>query len=198
MKRLSWSHEDISSKYADIGSLTELVSKIEGELKTEQTFVTKVIVNGLPLTEMEEGRYAQSQLAEIQLLEVEVSKVDEILDEAIRSSVLLGSSLQGLAVQTADLMRSDDLHEAHKSFTFLLNEVENLITAYQLVEEVLKVRGEKLKTGPHVFMKRFNNLLGDLLSSYQKRDFILTADQLEYELTKCLSEVSQIEVIVDR
>jgi hypothetical protein len=190
MSQISWTHDELVDNFGEAVDLNALIKRIEVFVSKKDEFITQVAVNGMNLTETDESKFSLTPFTDIQTLTIVTSTLRHMLLEAIKSSVALCEPLQRLCIDTADQLRSEKLYEAHRSFEMLVNEIENLVDACQLVEEVTKTKGYQRSDARILFYKKFNALMIEVLASYEKRDFILTADQLEYELTQVLTELS--------
>lgn len=190
MNKMSWTHEELQQQFGNTASLNNIISKLDELSKGKNLFITRISVNGMNFSEIDEARYSTTTLDEISSISVEACRLEDMLCETIESSIALSDNLHNVAIVAADHLRAGELVEAHRAFKLLMTEIENLFVAYQLAFEVLRDRGHQLKTGPSSYLSQFNIILNSLLSSYEKRDFILTADQLEYDLTKALKDFS--------
>lgn len=180
--QMSWTGEEIKSKYPDAQVLEDVLGAVNKEVESQGQVVCEVKVNGLLLDEEEEKNFFTTPVSEINDMVVQCQDPNTLLDESLESGMAYLDRLIPAVEQCSALFRGDDLAEAH---TFHFNCVEGAVWFVKLATHFklayLKFRGEVSPEWQEV-ESRFAQVLGEVLEAYEKKNYILVADLLEYEL----------------
>lgn len=189
MKRMHISKSSWEALVPDAEHLEQVVRGLESTLCRDGEVITRLTVNGLALTEIDEERLAQTPRSEVQDIDVEISNVTDLITETIESSKLFSGSLKDLSLRLADQLRFEETQETHQKMGTLIEGLQSLVTAGTLIDQVLQTGHDKLPGWEELNQGLALQLRG-MEGSYSQRDFVLLADQIEYDLSRILDEYS--------
>ncbi len=192
MENLSWKADDIKLDFKDCKNLGDLVKEIESRQSSQGHVICQITVNGMSLDEFDEQRFSMSMIEEIKTLDIQYTAVRKLIAETESSTMSYAKSLVSSSLKASELFRSTNLNEAHKLFKTFVESLDSLMQANQLILNVRSQEGLTVSTQHVELDRKFVLLLNDIFNAYEKRDFILTADILEYDLTQALLELSNI------
>lgn len=192
MEHLSWKDADIKADFKNCKNLGDLVKEIELRQCTQGHVICKISVNGMSLDEIDEKRFSESTIDEIESLDIQYTAIRSLVTETEVSTMAYAKSLVPIALHVADGFRSNNLNLAHTEFKTLVESLDSLLQANQLILNVRNQEGLEISPAIVEIDQKFVFLLNEILNSYEKRDFILTADVLEYDLTQSLTHLSTI------
>lgn len=199
METKSWDLDSLKSEFSNCQSLGEIISSLESYYSKDGYVICRVQVNGMPFNESDEQKFSGSHLGEISNIQLDIDSIKNLLLETQLSTFEYANSIREHSLVVAELFRGQDLNAAHTEFKVLVEAVDSLFGAHQLMYNVMQQQNQDLGAGLAEFDMKSTQLLGEILSAYEKRDFILTADLLEYELTEILENyVSRIGELIGR
>jgi hypothetical protein len=177
-------------------NLEEVLMELNDKFIPEGQQLFQVEVNGEFFTERypRESRYVT--LGEVAKLDLKtVSDADlarAILNDAVNQALTLGQALE----KSAALFRLAAEDEANHYFAQVLEALRWLLQTGEGACQVLKVDLGQV-TSPQIgdvaeFLKRFQDLLDEMLQVYEEEDYILLADLMEYELLPMVQEWQKI------
>lgn len=188
MQTDSWKDDQILNEFRECKNLKGVVTHLEDWYSQEGKFVCEIRVNGLLLEEDDENRFAQTSLAEIRELSVSVSSLAEIVEDVHRAFLDCIPSLQETALRASEFFRGGNFAKAQNIFAALLEGCQ------WLVDTLAHTRRASVRYSSKVFSderwheveKEFSKNIRQILVAFEKRDYALMADILEYEITEIL------------
>lgn len=191
----SWSKDDLLSEFGRCENLRELILQVENHYSEKNQLVCEIQVNGMTLEEEDEIRFAETTLQEIKEFSVKTGPLSELIGDVAQAFSECIPSVQDTAVHTAECFRSADHKKAHASFAAVLEGCQ------WLVDTLVYARQASLKEASPFSAcfvddrwgaaeKSFSRMLRQIMVAFEKKDFVLLADLLEYELTTILEEWS--------
>lgn len=186
MKTISYSKDQLKSSFGLHDKLESVFRKIEADLMQTGEVVCRFKVNGLDLSEADEKRFETYQLTEVELIEVESESKDLLLTEVIKSWI---SSLPQLISQTDQLalqfkeQKNDGLF---KQFVDLVDSCQFLIDSLISLRTIVNNYPPELHKQWQESQKLTVHAISEALEAFEKKDFIILSDILEYDLGNCL------------
>lgn len=183
----TWNQEQIKISFPEAKNLQDVMSSISGNVSQSGSVVCEVTVNGMRLTEEEEARFSYTPVQDIDSLTIRAQDTARLLDTSLDGChEYLNQLIVGFE-KAALLFRSEDLNAAHSFYSSCIEAAQHfidLITHYKVVHQ--SVRGALTQDWDNLEGK-LRQTLCDILEAYKKKDYILVADLLEYELINNLS-----------
>ena len=177
-----------------MNTLQEVIRKVEPELPMNH-IITQVKLNGRLLPDK---WYATADSTFI----LESDELDFITESAINigKKAFLNSKAQfdqiiEILLDIADKYRMDDENIANQKFVIA---VDNLQAYFQVIKESYTLMGLELepeyigKITVKEYMENFSAKLSELIETQQKKDWVLFADLIEYELIPFLTDFKDI------
>ncbi len=191
MIKTYWTKPEIHEKFANCQNLGEVIKSIEAEFISHGEVVCEIRVNGLILKEEDEVKFAESKLTEINDLMVQTNAPQNLITQALASALDYLPKCQAACIDCSELYRNAKVQDAQQFFQdvvegcfWLLDTVVHLRGAHEKINHSVPVTGDWLK-----LEKKFVGDLKELLTASEKRDLILVADLLEYEMSNNLNEM---------
>ncbi len=183
-----WETQDLHRKFPESSNLGQLITAISQWSKNQGRVVCSVSVNGTKLRETEESRFSEMKISEIAELCVESESPDGLLDESLMGCMEHIDKLMLAFEKVAYLFQSGDVEYAKRYQNMTLesmNDFFELITHYGAVYELY--RGD-LTTEWKSLETKLPNLLQQILNAFEKKEYTLVADLLEYEMLTLLEQ----------
>ena len=181
-----WNSDDLVRDFPQANNLGEIIAQLHKTLDSNGEVLCEVRVNDLLLSEDEEDKFSTTPLGDIRNLNVKASTPEGLLQESLDGCKEYLERLSRAFEKTADLYRLEDLSKAHEFYHSCIRGADwfvQLLTHYKVVHQ--SVEGHL----PLEWLSaeaRLMQTLNQVLAAYEKKDFILLADLLEYELTTVL------------
>jgi hypothetical protein len=196
VKIKKWSKEEIKNEFPDSLLVGGLIRNIEDKFK-ESMVVCEVKLNEMVLSENDEQRFAGEPISLIENLEVKLSPVHQLLNESLNSLVEYVQKVNDYSIACSDLFREEDLTEAHNRFQEIINGA-TWITDMMGHLRNIKTRAEAELNDWNALTKDLLSVVREILSAYEKKDFVMVADLMEYEWTTALDSTANFLKSHDR
>jgi hypothetical protein len=183
----SWSGDEIRNLYPDALSLSEVLLRVEKTVGEMGEVVCEYEINGVTLSEAEEQRFAQTSAREIQILCVRSQKPLKLLDDSIVGCLEYIDKILLTLEDASKLFRLGDVHGAHECHRKCISASEvfvEMITHYKIAYQSLK--GGLPPSWSALEISMLSTLTG-IFEEYGKKNYILVADLLEYDLSNIYS-----------
>ncbi len=194
MIKTYWTKPEIHEKFAGCETLGEVIKSIETEFISHGEVVCEIRVNGLVLKEEDEKKFAESKLADINELMVQTNAPKNLIAQALDSALDYLPKAQAACLECSELFRTGKSSEAQQFFQdvvegcfWILDTVVHMRGAHENINAQSPVSKDWLK-----LEKKFVADLKELLVASEKKDAILTADILEYEMSTDLDAMVPI------
>jgi hypothetical protein len=196
MEVIKWPQSEIQTQFADCQQLKDIILKLEESARSTGKVVCRVTVNGLALSEGDEERFATTQMSEIRDLEVEMESVGALVRGTLDSLREYVDDLREACLEGAERFReSGPTTDANKLFTDIVNGARWLTDALMAV----KVNWLHYSSAQGDFAEDWaaneKHMIGavrELLAAFEKQDFVLVSDVLEYELSTSMERWLEI------
>jgi hypothetical protein len=188
MTTSSWGPNEITQEFGGCSNLRELIRQVESNFAQKGEVVCEIRVNGMMLTEADEAKFAESPLDEIRDLLVCSNRPGSLISEALASAESFIPQMIDSCLASAEAFRGANLAAAQQVFS------ESLEGCTWLVETLAHVRGAASGLGKPITEaeswfeaeKAITQAVREVTQGYEKKDFVLVADVLEYEVTAAL------------
>ena len=186
MNRTTISRTELNKEFPVETTLGEIFSRIESSLQQKGEIVCRFLVNGLTLTEEDEKKFSLFQLGEVDFIEIESETPKALLSAVLANWV---DTLPGMIVKSDKLsqeIRLKGIENNMRDFVDLVDScqflVESLISLRSLCREFPFVSGDQWKANELTTAKA----VAEALNVFERKDFVLLADIMEYDLGHCL------------
>ncbi len=186
MNRTTLSRSDLNKDFSGETTLGEVFGQIEKNLQVRGEIVCRFLVNGLTLTEEDEKKFSQFKLGEVDFIEVESETPTALLTAVLANWVETLPGMIRKSDQLAQAIRLKGVENQMKDFVDLVDScqflVESLISLRSLCKDLPFVTSPKWKDNELVTAKA----IAEALNVFERKDFVLLADIMEYDLGHCL------------
>ena len=194
MIKTYWTKPEIHEKFAGCETLGEVIKSLEAEFMSHGEVVCEIRVNGLILKEEDEKKFAESKLAEINDLMIQTNAPKNLISQALESALDYLPKALTACLECSEVYRNGQAVDAQQFFQdvvegcfWILDTVVHMRGAHDNLEGTQTISSDWLK-----IEKKFVSDLKDLLTASEKRDLILVADILEYEMSTDLQAMIPI------
>ncbi len=166
-------------------NLEEMLAEISEEVLTGQRSFTEVRVNGRPYTLEEMGPAEEVMAAGIESLEVDTIEAQELARRFLLGADEFLEPLCEAIPALAELFALEDEQEANERYLQLLDSLQMFMQVLEAVQEILDLDLDAVRDGKASARERMdtiNKVLGELLGSQERQDWVLLADVLRYDL----------------
>ncbi len=179
----------IGEKFNDM-NLPEIFNKIQNSL--EDRILNAIFINEVEVNE----KYFRESLIdkdEIKKIEFFTQKTSSLINETLNEASEYLPRLKKGIKETASLFRNSD-DKAVQNYQLILNGLEWYIETLSRVTSLMS-NEEYYKKGQNM-INDINKTLSDLMVAYNKEDFVLVADILEYEIVETIEELIEFNKIL--
>lgn len=182
MNQFTYSKADLIEKFGEQTSVGEIFKKLENEIYQQGQVVCQFQINGLSLDEDAEKRLAQADVQEVEELVLSCQTPANLLLGVVDNWV---ETIPGL-LKASDQLATDI---RFKGIEGHLNKLVELIDSCQMLVDSIISIDNVMSEHPRVQAEawaRSENLMagaiGEVLHAFQRKDYVLLADILEYDL----------------
>lgn len=179
-------HEEMKNFFGEQSTLREVIQSLELEFQKANEVVCQIKVNGVPLSEADEIKYGGTLVADISSIEVTTKNPRSILTEVVENWVI---EIPRMIVQNDQLSQELRFKGVEGNLKRLIDLVDgcqllidSIISMQSLFETLKTMKSENWKSA----QKLAASAIGEALLAFQKKDFNLMADVLEYDLGHAL------------
>lgn len=180
---------------SSIDNLGNLFKCLLDEFSSQESHVTKIRLNGEELSENDIQAKGNLPVQEIEELELSILSMPEIALNNINNAMEYLNKLIPAVTESSELFRTKSAEEANQHF---IECIEGL-TWFQEVIEIITIALKEELESPNPEHKNISKLqqkmlqlVKDISDSQEKKDWVMLADLLEYELTPVLEEWASI------
>lgn len=188
MQTENWNSEDIFDSFGQCENLYEVIDELESHYSKKGQLVCEIRVNDMLLEEDDEDRFGTTPVKDIKTLVVSIGSLDELVDDVHDAFLECIPSLQETSLRASEFFRSGDVKRAQNIFSALLEGCQ------WLVDTLVHTRRASVRYSSGLFTedrwheveKEFSLNIRQVLVAFEKRDYALLADILEYDVTATL------------
>lgn len=169
-------NEEISEKYNSL-ELPNILKEIKNNLEDE--ILNKILVNGVEVNE----KYLMETLIEkkdIKKLQFITKNTENLIKETIKEASEYLPKLKNGISDTVSYFRNGEEKQAHDNYQLVMDGLEwytgVIIKVLSLLDE------QELYNKAEKMIKNINRPLSNMMVAYNKQDYVLVADILEYEI----------------
>ena len=191
MAKVIINEEEKNFDTSSCDTLKKLYENLLEEFATQETHVTKIKLNGEELSEVEIEKRGDLPISDIESLELIILTVPEIALNNINNAMEYLDKLITAVNKVSNLFRTKSAEEANKSY---LQCIEGLTWFHEVVgniNNIYKKDLDKLDFGSKSnedLQEQLLSITKEISNSQSKKDWVMLADLLEYELIPCLKE----------
>ena len=186
MKSTQITQADLEQTYFDCETLSDLILSLENDFQKRGEVVCQVIINGMPLQESDESKLGQTRMHELKTVEVRSEKPSALLIDILANWEAELPKMIRHSDQLAQGLRQRGPEGQYTSFVQLIDScqflTESLVSMDSIVDmglfldRAVWLGNEKIMT----------EAVGQALTAFEKKDFSVLADVLEYDLANAL------------
>lgn len=178
----------IQAEFSQCQDLSEIIQSLEKKCWQDGRVICEIHVNGLYLSEEDERRFAGTLLSDLNNLEIRTRDPEVLVDEALVSVQSWIPQIKVASLGTAQALQEGDLSGGLKKMKQIFEGCRWLSDALLLLKN-LSLRGTESWTQDWARCERdFTALTRGLLSALESKDYVLVADQLEYDMSNVLDK----------
>lgn len=174
--------KEMTEKYgSEAKTLGDIFKLIERDLQTTGEVICQFRVNGMRLSQEDEVRMASFSLDDVDQIEVQSQKPTDLLFELLDNWTLELPRLIENTDQLAAGIRFDGLEGHLKSFVELIDSCQFLVESLVSLENVIMsnyLTSEQWRSNTLLTSRA----IGEALKAFEKKDFVLIGEILEYDL----------------
>lgn len=192
MDRYKVSGQDLVDFYSPETCLSQVFGDIEMDLQAQGRVVCRYILNGMDLSESDEARFATTTLKDVQTLEYLAESKKDLVGQVLTAWQEAIPEMMINSEKLSQRMRFQgpkgvfkDLHDLIENTEFLISSVTALKTMVgkDICQSVSN--WEKVET-------LSKSTVNEALNAVEKKDFVLLADILEYDLNTVLQSWAEV------
>lgn len=199
MKTLRWNQSQILSDFSNCENLKDLIEAVENNCRKNSLLVCAILVNGMNLEEEDEGRFANTSIKEIHQIEVEVGDLKEIVSGILHNLFIWMPYIKEVAEDSSETIRLGKMDLAERSFSELLDAMHDLIRSLTELHNTKSLL-PKLNFISEIinYEKKLSDVLKQLVPAFEKSDYVLVADIVEYDLSNVFDQLTDwIKLSID-
>lgn len=183
---------EIVSRFEGCVSLREAIDRLEADFAKKGEVICEISINGVRLSEEDETNLAFSEFTGVEEIVVKTSRPFELIQEAATSATTFMTRLEAISLEASEAFRQEELDPAYKLFFSTADGLSSLIEMLVSIRRVIFQQAIPPQVvGPHRVLdenrwqlaeESFLDTTQELLEAFQRRDFILVADILEYDV----------------
>jgi lambda repressor-like predicted transcriptional regulator len=197
MNLKTYTREMLTSRFPEETSLQTVFRQLEADLHPTGEVVCHFKINGMSLTEEAEQRLAQVNLQEVQTIEVGSQNPGQILESILSTWALRIPSIIEKNDELSKKIRFDGVEGAMKMFVELIDDcqllIDSIISINSLFPHMQGVQSEVWKKAESLIADG----IGQSLQAFEKKDYTLLADVLEYDLGHALQSWLEILAVLE-
>lgn len=189
----NWTSEQIANEFNDCSTVGEVIHRLESLAAAKGEVICEIRVNGQLLDEAEEARLVDDPMktnprSAIRSLSIRCDRPEHLIGQALRSTLSFIPLLSKASLDTSQRFREGDVRAGSEQLS------EALEGCQWFVETIHHARGAASGIGEgvhqverwHEAEKMLFQVVGELTATFDRKDYVLAADLLEYELTAAL------------
>jgi hypothetical protein len=186
MNKLTMNQRELQSRFQGNKNLGEVFRLLEQQVQAAGEIICRFSVNGLSLSEEDEEKFAQFGINEVDLLEVESQRPQALLLEVIENWIESLPRLIEKSDKLSQAIRFEGIENHMAQFVDVVDSchflVESLNSLRVLCREYEFIKARSWQNSEEMTARA----ISEALSSFEKKDLVLLADVLEYDLGHCL------------
>jgi hypothetical protein len=184
--------KEIEGQFGQVADLGQLMKALEQEFSKKGQVICQFKLNGMSLTEADEQRLANIGLGEVEIIEIDSESPDALMFGLLDNWTLELPKLIENAEALAKSIKFEGIEGKLKAFVELLDTCQFLMDSLMSLERVVtdfQSRQIQSPIGlePWLLAEKVTaDAIGEALKAFEKKDFVLLAEVLEYDLPHSL------------
>ena len=165
------------------------------ELKKENRVIVSISLNNKEMKNGKQFDYFEKDISEIDKVKIDTSEKGELVDNHVEGILEHVEKLQGNIEKAAELFRIGDEIESHKYFAAVIEGIRWFNYSLELIFSFLQIEIKEVKLKDILIIdiiEDVSEVIDALDNSQQNQDWIMVADQLEYELLPLIEKWKEI------
>jgi hypothetical protein len=176
---------DIRQKFPLIQTLGELFKAFENEFVIRGEVICQFKVNGMSLSENDEKKFAEIQINDIEIIDIDSESPAALLFELLNNWMSELPALIQSTDQLAKEIKFNGIDGNLKAFVDLVDSCQFLIESLINLEKIIYREAFQLEKWRHN-EELTARAISEALAAFEKKDFVLLAEILEYDLAHSL------------
>jgi len=184
--------KEIEVQFGQAADLGQLMKALEQEFSKKGQVICQFKLNGMSLTEADEHRLANIGLGEVEIIEIDSESPDALMFGLLDNWTLELPKLIENAEALAKSIKFEGIEGKLKAFVELLDTCQFLMDSLMSLERVVSdFQSRQIQSPiglePWLMAEKVTaDAIGEALKAFEKKDFVLLAEVLEYDLPHSL------------
>lgn len=178
--------KEIRDSYSAAENLKDLILLLEQQAQSKDCVICRMWLNDMSLSESDEKRFAETNVSEIKSFKYELQRPIDLLNAVVENWTNQLPLMLEINDSLSFILRERGVEGHLSDFVNLIDScqflVESLISIRTLSTQNKTVASQKW-TENEQFMSK---AIQEALQAFEKKDFVLLADVLEYDLGQAL------------
>lgn len=188
MDRFKITGQELRDHYASPKTLAAVFGDIERDLQAEKKVVCKFIVNEHDLDESEELDYAGMDLSQVETLEFWTDHVGILVLDVVEGWTQAIPELIQHCDQLSQKIRFEGYYSKLTLVTELFQNANYLIQSLSSLRQILGNSQVHFNLNEEQAQQKVRALMKETMQAIEKKDSVLLADILEFDLAQVLTE----------
>jgi len=182
MSQYQFTKAEVNALFPECQSYGDLFRAFEKKLAEREEVVCQFSINGLALTEENEKKLQGTDLSELATLIVEAQQPNLLLSGLLKNWLKEIPHMLSANDQLAQELRFESMEGRLKKFVDLIDGCQLLVESLMSLDTMIS--DSQVVKGPSWLQaqKQMAEGIGEALQSFQKKDFAVLCDVLEYDL----------------
>ena len=188
MRIQKYEKNEIETNFFDCKVLGEVFKKIESELETFGYVVCQYQVNGLSFSEGDEAKFAELKTEEIFQIEFKFETPTILLTSVLKNWL---EEIPRMVEQSDALvleMKTNGLKGNYSKLVQLVDNCQTLVDSLISLRSIIQVKNFGIEERWQLQENAFAITISETLAAFEKKDFTLMADVIEYDVAEGLNK----------
>lgn len=184
----SWSFEQIQTEFTGCETLGEVVRKLEFLAAVNGEVVCEIRVNEKMLADDIDDVQSQAGVSDIQSISMKSELPESLIAQALNSAIGFIGLLSDVSIQTSELFRDGDVRPGNERFREVIDGCQWFVETLSHARGAASGLGRPVESAErwHAAERMLFKVVEELTETFDRRDMIVVADILEFELTAAL------------
>ncbi len=184
----SWSFEQIQTEFTGCETLGEVVRKLEFLAAVNGEVVCEIRVNEKMLADDIDDVQSQAGVSDIQSISMKSELPESLIAQALNSAIGFIGLLSDASIQTSELFRDGDVRPGNERFREVIDGCQWFVETLSHARGAASGLGRPVESAErwHAAERMLFKVVEELTETFDRRDMIVVADILEFELTAAL------------
>ncbi len=197
MKTINFTQNDLKQKFGSQCHLKDIIQSIENEFLESGQVVCNISLNNTELSEEKELEFKNTSILKIQHLSFQLENPQTLVKDVCLNWTKMLPDLIKKIETTSNIIRFETPQNSLSSIENLIEFCEYFTASIDSVYKYLSGFNLLNKYEDHWLdqSSKYHDIVKELLYAFEKQDFVLISDILEYDLTDCFN--NWLELIKD-